>query len=102
MVDDDGVALLKPVGTVSVSGAFKDPLTTTNAVTDVLVSGANVSTTSASGAGANLSLTRDTLGVYSVAIASGGAGSASPYVVGDTFSIDGTLVGGSSSPLAPC
>ena len=75
MVDDDGVALSTPVGTVSASGAFKDPLTTTNAVTDVLVAGANVSTTSASGAGANLSLTRDTSGVYSVAITSGGAGS---------------------------
>lgn len=97
MVDDDGVALSTPVGTVSASGAFKDPLTTTNAVTDALVSGANVSTTSASGAGADLSLTSDTSGVYSVTITSGGVGSVSPYVVGDTFSIDGTLVGGSST-----
>ena len=97
MVDDDGVALSTPVGTVAASGAFKNTLSTTNAVSDALVAGANVSTSSASGAGADLSLTRDTSGIYSVAINSGGAGSASPYVVGDTFSIDGTLVGGSSA-----
>jgi flagellar hook-associated protein 1 len=96
MVDDDGVALSTPVGAVIASGAFKDTLTTTSAVTDVLVSGVNVSTSSASGAGADLSLARDTLGVYGVAINNGGAGSASPYVVGDTFSVDGALVGGTS------
>ena len=97
LVNEDGVALSTPVGTVSSAGAFKNAMTTTNVVSDALVAGVNVSTSSAAGAGADLALTRDTSGSYSVAITSGGAGVASPYVVGDTFSIDGSIVGGSTS-----
>ncbi|MDA7560674.1 flagellar hook-associated protein FlgK [Alphaproteobacteria bacterium] len=97
LVNEDGVALSTPVGTVTSAGAFKDAMTTTNVVSDSLVAGVNVSTSSAAGAGANLSLTRDTSGSYSVAITGGGAGVASPYVVGDTFSIDGSIVSGSTS-----
>jgi len=97
LVDKDAVALSTPVGTVNATGAFKTALTTTNVVTDALVAGATVSTTSASGAGADLNLARDTSGAYTVTITSGGAGVASPYVVGDSFTIDGTLVGGSST-----
>jgi len=97
LVDDDAVPLSTPIGTVTASGAFKTPLASTAVVTDALVAGANVSTSSVAGAGANLSVERDTSGAYSVTIGSGGAGAASPYVVGETFTIDGTLVGGSSS-----
>jgi len=97
MIDDDGVGLSTPVGTVSASGNFKDILTSTNVVSDALVAGVTVSTNTDAGAGADLSLTRDVSGAYSVSIANGGSGIISPYVVGDTFNVDGTLVGGSST-----
>ena len=49
------------------------------------------------GSGADLDISSDTFGNYSVTINSGGSGVANPYAVGETFTIDGTLVGGSSS-----
>ena len=55
-----------------------------------------MSTTSTSGSGADLSVTRDTSGNYAVTINSGGAGSSNRYAVGETFTVLGTLVGGSS------
>ncbi len=97
MVDDDGVALSTPVGTVSASGNFKDILQSTNVVSDALLSGATVTTNSAAGSGADLNLTRSSSGAYSVSITSGGSGGANPYAVGDIFTVDGTAVGGSST-----
>ena len=95
-VDDDGVAETSPIGTVSVSGAFKTPLSSTSAVTDGLIAGATVSSNTVSGSGADLNISSDTSGNYTVTINSGGAGSANPYVVGETFTIDGTLIGGTT------
>ena len=96
LVDKDGVAETSPIGTVSTAGAFKTPLSATSVVTNSLVAGSNVSTTSTSGSGADLSVTRDTSGNYAVTINSGGAGSSNRYAVGETFTVLGTLVGGSS------
>mgnify|MGYP001241380417 CR=1 FL=1 len=96
-VDDDGVAETSPIGTVSASGAFKTPLASTSAVTDVLVAGATVSSNTVSGSGADLNISSDTSGNYTVTINSGGVGSANPYVVGETFTVDGTLIGGTTS-----
>jgi flagellar hook-associated protein FlgK len=101
VVDDNAVGLSKPIGTVTSSGAFKTVLTATNVVTDALVAGSNVSTNSSAGAGANLNVTRDTAGTYTVAITSGGSGGGNPYVVGNTFTVKGTLVGG-STPAHDC
>ncbi len=95
-VDDDGIAETSPIGAVSVSGAFKTPLSSTSVVTDVLVAGATVSSSTASGSGADLDISSDTSGNYTVTINSGGAGSSNPYVVGETFTIDGTLIGGTT------
>ena len=66
-------------------------------VTDALVSGPNVSSNTIAGSGADLDISSDTFGTYSVTINSGGSGSANPYAVGETFTIDGALIGGSSS-----
>ena len=54
------------------------------------------SSNTVSGSGADLNISSDTSGNYTVTINSGGAGSANPYVVGETFTIDGTLVGGTT------
>ena len=81
-VDDDGIAETSPIGAVSVSGALKTPLSSTSVVTDVLVAGATVSSSTASGSGADLNISSDTSGNYTVTINSGGAGSSNPYVVG--------------------
>ena len=96
LVNKDAVAQTSPVGAVTSSGAFKTPLSLTNVVTDALVSGATVSSSTVAGTGADLSVSSDTNGNYTLAINSGGSGSANPYVVGETFTVDGTLVGGSS------
>ena len=97
IVDENAVALTTPVGEVSAAGAFKDAMATTTVVSDGLVAGASVSTSSVSGAGASLSLTRDASGEYIVGVTGGGAGGGSPYAVGDNFTVDGTLVGGAST-----
>ena len=65
-------------------------------VTDGLIAGATVSSNTVSGSGADLNISSDTSGNYTVTINSGGAGSANPYVVGETFTIDGTLIGGTT------
>ena len=97
IVDENAVALTTPVGAVAAAGGFKDVMTTTSVVSDALVAGASVSTSSVAGSGASLSLTRDASGEYSVGVTSGGGGGGSPYAVGDTFTVDGTLVGGTST-----
>ncbi|NBT41749.1 MAG: hypothetical protein EBT20_15005, partial [Alphaproteobacteria bacterium] len=97
LIDKNGVAETSPIGSVASAGALKTPLSTTNAVSDALVAGPNVSSNTVSGAGADLDISSDTFGTYSVTINSGGSGSANPYAVGETFTIDGTLIGGSSS-----
>jgi flagellar hook-associated protein FlgK len=97
LINEDAVAQTSPVGTVTSSGAFKTPLSSTNVVTDLLVSGLTVSSNTVAGSGADLSVSSDTSGNYTVTINSGGSGSANPYVVGETFTVDGTLVGGNSS-----
>ena len=95
--NENGVAVSTPIGTVTNSGAFNTALVSTSVVTDVLVAGANVSTNSVVGTGASLSVTRDTSGTYAVTIANGGSGSPNAYVVGDSFTVDGSLVGGTTS-----
>ena len=97
LIDKSGVAETSPIGSVTSSGAIKTPLATTNVVTDALISGPNVSSNTISGSGADLDISSDAFGTYSVTINSGGSGVGNPYVVGETFTIDGTLVGGSSS-----
>ena len=59
-------------------------------------SSTTVSASTASGSGADLNISSDTSGNYTVTINSGGAGSSNPYVVGETFTIDGTLIGGTT------
>ena len=97
LIDKNAVAETSPIGTVTSSGAFKTPLSSTNVVTDALVSGATVSSSTVAGTGADLSVTSDTNGNYTLTINSGGSGSANPYVVGETFTVDGTVISGSSS-----
>ena len=96
-IDDDGVAETSPIGTVSFAGALKTPLSSTSVVTNTLIAGPTVSSNTVSGSGADLNISSDTSGNYSVIINSGGVGAANPYVVGETFTIDGTLVGGTTS-----
>ena len=95
-IDDDGVPETSPIGTVTVAGALKTPLASTSVVTNALLAGPTVSTNTVSGSGADLNLSSDTSGNYTVVINSGGVGAASPYVVGETFTIDGTLIGGTT------
>ena len=92
-VDRHGVALSTPVGTAAAAGAFFDSLSSTSVVTNALVAGPNVSTTTSAGSGASLSVARDTSGAYSVTIGSGGSGN---YAVGELFTVKGTLVGGNT------
>ena len=73
LIDDDGVAETSPIGTVTSSGALKTPLASTNVVTNALIAGPNVSTNTVSGSGADLDISSDTFGNYSV-INSGGSG----------------------------
>ena len=96
LIDKNAVAETSPVGTVSASGAFKTALSTTSVVTNTLVAGANVSTNSTAGSGADLSVSRDTSGSYAVTINNGGAGSSNRYAAGETFTVSGALVGGTS------
>ena len=95
-IDDDGVPETSPIGTVSVAGALKTPLTSTSVVTNALIAGPTVSTNTVSGSGADLNISSDTSGNYTVVINSGGAGATNPYAVGETFTIDGTLIGGTT------
>ncbi|MDB2513469.1 flagellar hook-associated protein FlgK [Alphaproteobacteria bacterium] len=92
LVNDNQVAKSTPIGTVTASGDFKDALAATQVVSNTLVAGANVSTTTASGSSADMSLSRDSSGAYTATITAGGSG----YAVGETFTISGTLVGGTS------
>ena len=74
LIDKSGVAETSPIGSVTSSGALKTPLATTNVVTDALISGPNVSSNTISGSGADLDISSDTFGTYSVTINSGGSG----------------------------
>ena len=56
-----------------------------------------MSSNTVSGSGADLNVSSDISGNYTVIINSGGDGAANPYVVGETFTIDGTLIGGTTS-----
>ena len=95
-VDDDGVAETSPIGTVNVSGAFKTPLSSTSVVTNALIAGPTVSSNTVSGSGADINIASDTSGNYTVTINSGGSGAANPYAVGETFTVDGTTIGGTT------
>ena len=83
-IDDDGVAEPHQLE-LFLSRGLKTPLASTSVVTNALIAGPTVSTNTVSGSGADLNITSDTSGNYTVVINSGGAGGATPYLAGETF-----------------